>query len=256
MARDAPTSALNRLDLPTFGSPTIDVQPFAKEAPAPGVVQQRRQSGHQRVDRRRKRAGIDKMITLLGKIDRRLEARDQIEERRVDVRDRARQRAVELIEGRARLQRRRRLNQIGDRFGLHQIDPSIEKRAQRKLAGLRQARAACNRGADHRMKDHRAPVRAQLDDVVSRIRSGRRKRRGDDVIDRVHRPARAGHDVRIVRGGRVQTDLGERGVTRNERPFVREEALGDSRRARTTQTNDTNAAATRRRRDGDYGVGG
>ena len=44
------------------------------------------------------------------------------------------QRAVELIERDARLQRRRRLDQIGDRLGLHQIALAVEEGAQRELA--------------------------------------------------------------------------------------------------------------------------
>ena len=56
--------------------------------------------------------------------------------------DRARQRAVELIERRARLQRRHGVDQIVHRLRLHQIDPTVEKRAQRELAGLGQPRAA------------------------------------------------------------------------------------------------------------------
>ena len=48
----------------------------------------------------------------------------------------------ELIERRARLQRRHGVDQIGDGFGLHQIDPAVEERAQRELARLGEPRAA------------------------------------------------------------------------------------------------------------------
>ena len=50
------------------------------------------------------------MVTLVGKIDRRLEPRDQIEQRGVDVADCARERALELLVGRvlARSERRGR----------------------------------------------------------------------------------------------------------------------------------------------------
>ena len=61
---------------------------------------------------------------------------------RIDAGDRARERAFQLIECRSRLQRRGRIDQIGDRLGLHQIDPAVEKRAQREFAGLGEPRAA------------------------------------------------------------------------------------------------------------------
>ena len=90
------------------------------------------------------------MIALFGKVDRRLEPRDQVEQRGVDARDRAgRQRAVQLIERGPRLQRRHRIDEIGDRFGLRQIDAAVQIRAQRELAGLRQPRARRHGRGDH-----------------------------------------------------------------------------------------------------------
>ena len=56
-------------------------------------------------------------------------------------------RAVQLIEGGARLQRRDRIDQIGDRLRLHQVDPAVHERAQRELARLGEAGAGGNRGA-------------------------------------------------------------------------------------------------------------
>ena len=56
-----------------------------------------------------------------------LESRDEIEQRRVMPAIRARQRAVELIERRARLQRRRCLDQIVDRSACMRIDPAVEE---------------------------------------------------------------------------------------------------------------------------------
>ena len=58
---------------------------------------------------------------------------------------RARQRAFELIERRARLQRRHRVDQIRDRFGLHQIDAAVQVGAQRELARLGEPRAGLHR---------------------------------------------------------------------------------------------------------------
>ena len=86
--------------------------------------------------------GLDEVIALFGKIDRRFEPRDQIEQRRVDRRRSPSSVCLQLIERGAGLQRRDRIDQIGDRFGLRQIDPAVQKRAQRELAGLREPRAA------------------------------------------------------------------------------------------------------------------
>ena len=78
------------------------------------------------------------MVTLIRKVERRFEPGDEIEQLRVEVGDLARQRTLELIEGRARLQRRRRGDEIRDRLGLDQIELAAQERAQREFAGLRE----------------------------------------------------------------------------------------------------------------------
>ena len=86
-----PTSALNRLDLPTFGAPTIATcSPSRTSRPRLALGEQR--VGLARRSRRSRRASarrLDEVIALVGKIDRRLEPRDQIEQRRIESRDRA-----------------------------------------------------------------------------------------------------------------------------------------------------------------------
>ena len=57
------------------------------------------------------------------------------------------QRALELIERGARLQRRDRLDEVGDGFGLNEIELAVEKRAQRELARLGEPRASDHRAA-------------------------------------------------------------------------------------------------------------
>ena len=88
---------------------------------------------------------LDEVIALVGKIERRLEAHDEIEQLRVDLARSPRQRAFELIERGARLQRRHRVDQIGDGFRLDQIELAVEERAQRELAGLGKPRAGVHR---------------------------------------------------------------------------------------------------------------
>ena len=143
IARDAPASALNRLDLPDVRlADDRDLQTFANQPAAARVAEQRGRALEQIVDRRRQRARLDEVITLVRKIDRRLEPRDQIEQRRVDRGDGARQRAVELIERRARLQRRRPpRSDRATASACVQIDPPVQKRAQRELARLGEPRA-------------------------------------------------------------------------------------------------------------------
>ena len=67
---------------------------------------------------------------------------------------RARERAFELVHCRARLQRRDRVDEIGDRFGLHQVEPAVEIRAQRELARLGQPRARRHRHLDDPPEQH------------------------------------------------------------------------------------------------------
>ena len=142
IARPARSSALNRLDLPTFGLP-----PIATRAPSrisrPRLASQSSvaELALDRSQRRARFACLDEVIALVRKIERRLELRGQIEQLGVDLGDALGQRAFELIERRARLQRRDRVDEIGDRLGLHEIDPAVEKRAQRELAGLGEPRA-------------------------------------------------------------------------------------------------------------------
>ena len=134
---------------------------------------------------RPQRAGVDEVIALIGKIDRRFEARVEIEQRRVDLRDGPRQRTVQLIESRAGLKRRRGVDEIGDGLGLREIDPAVQKCPERKLAWLGEPGARRHRRGDDRAQNDRASVGAQLNDIVPGIGVGRRKIGGDDVIDRV-----------------------------------------------------------------------
>ena len=109
------------------------------------------------------------MKSLVGKIERRLEPRGQIEQRGVDRGDRRGERALELIHRRARLERRDGVDQIGDGLGLHEIEPAVEVRAQRELARLGQPRAGRHRQFDDAPQQQRAAVPADLDDVVARV---------------------------------------------------------------------------------------
>ena len=87
IARSTPASALNRLDLPAFGRPAITtvraLADHACRAPRPpssaSIVGDDRRPMLAPIASR-----LDEVIALVGKIERRLELRDQIEQRRVD----------------------------------------------------------------------------------------------------------------------------------------------------------------------------
>ena len=102
----------------------------------------------------------------------------------VDFGDRFGQRALELIERGARLQRRHGVDQIGDGFRLRQIDPAVEKRTKRELAGLSEAGAAAHRRRDDCRQNDRTAVRAELDDVLAGVGMRRRKKCRDDLVAR------------------------------------------------------------------------
>ena len=113
----------------------------------------------------------DEVIALVGKIQRRLELRDDVEQLLLDRADRRRQRAFELIERRPRLQRRDGVDQIGDRLRLDEIELLIEERAKRELAWLREPRAGVDRGAKDRAQDNGTAVRRNFNHVLARCTS-------------------------------------------------------------------------------------
>ena len=146
------------------------------------------------------------------------------------ARDRLRQRPLQLIERRARLQRRDRVDQIGDRLCLRQIDPAVQERAQRELPRLGETRAARHRRGDDGAQHDRASVGAELDDVLAGVRMrGRESRsRRRDRWRRRNGPAEAGPMRGCVSARRsaspasqtscrLQPDQCERRVARLER---------------------------------------
>src|SRR6187399_2037399 len=110
------------------------------------------------------------MVALVRKIQRRLDSRDQIKQLAVDLSYPLRECPLELIERRAGLQRRHRVDEIRHRFGLDQIETAVQKRAERELTWLRQARAAGHGILQDLPEHHRTPVRADFDDILAGIR--------------------------------------------------------------------------------------
>ncbi len=128
-----------------------------------------------------------------------------------------------------------------------EIDPPVQKRAQRELAGLGEPRAGVHRRCTIASKHHRAAMRAQLDDVFARVGMRRGKIRGDDLIDRRRRRPRSGLQRGPSRTSRAAAASAPRCV-------IERDAI--DMRVGAADPHDADAAASRRRRDRDDGVGG
>ena len=144
---------------------------------------------------------IDEVITVLGKIERRLEPRAHREQLGARFTDRARQRAFELVACGARLCRRYRLDEIGDGLGLHKIELAVKESAERELAGQRWSRALVHRTPHYPTEGFPWPL---ISTTSSPMQNAGRKPRADDLI----------HDAPGLAGTRVFADVTERGATR------------------------------------------
>ncbi len=111
---------------------------FADDAAGARLTEQSSEARGNRVEFAAGLVAGEEVKTFLGEIERRFEPRRQIEQRGIRRGDLAGQRALQLIHRRLRLNQRHRIDEITDRFGLHEIEPAVEIRAQRELAGLRQ----------------------------------------------------------------------------------------------------------------------
>ena len=186
---------------------------------------------------------VHEVIPLIGEIERRLHSSDQVEQLCIDAGDPARQGSVELIERCARLQRRHRIDEIGDGFGLDEIHPAVQKRAQRELAGLGKACAAVHRFFNNVVQHRRAAVRADLDDVFTGIgvRSGE--------VGRDHMIA----DIASAPGG-IRPDTRKRRVSGAKLRREAQHGAGNLNGQWATHSDDPNPATSRGRRDGDDSV--
>ena len=173
------------------------------------------------------------MVALVRKIDRGLQARGKFEQRRIDLVNARRQSAFELIESRARLQRRDGFDEILYGLCLHQIDTSMQIGAKRELARLGQPRSRLHGGVDDRAQEHGAAVRADLQDVFTRVGMRRGKERQHRAIDR----------------GLARTHMRERGVPGLQRRRSPGQRQRDVACRRSADANDPDAATAWRRCD-------
>ena len=208
MARSAPTSALNRLDLPTLGRPAITtVAPSRIKRPRARVGEQRVDRGHdRRVDADWRRPTARRSDNPRPGKSSDASSRAMRSNSSASMCGDARgQRAVELIERHARLQRRGRVDQIGHRLGLHQIALAVEERAQRELARLGEPRAGAHGRAHDAVEQDRAAVRADLDDVLAGVGVWRREaeRRRRRRAPRRPTASRTLHRATVARAARA-----------------------------------------------------
>ena len=157
------------------------------------------------------------------------------------------ERALELVHGRARLERRDSVHEIGNGFGLYQVQSAVEVGTQRELAGLGQPRARRHRELDDAAKQHRAAVRADLHDVFT----GEGTRRGEER----RRSRGRGHARRAAVVSARRCPASVACLARKSFDASRQR-LRDGMRLGTRQADDADAAASGRRRDGGDGVGG
>ena len=130
-----------------------------------------------------------------------------------------------------------RLDQIGDGFGLHQVELVVQECPLGKLARLRGPGAQFERPVDQPLQDERAAVALQLEDVLAGEGLRRRKVEGNTAVDHL-----AGGIDEIAQG---------RVTGSRQRP---DHLPCDVRYAGTRQPHDTEAAGSPRRGDGADGV--
>jgi hypothetical protein len=114
----------------------------------------------------------------------------------------------------------------------------VQVRAQRELARLREPCAGSDRSGNNRVQKDRTPVRADLDDVLTGVGSGRLEVRHDGAI--VHTLAAHPHERRMSRL--------ERGMIRDRR--------GDRDGVWSADAHHTDPTTSGRCSNGDDGVVG
>ena len=133
----------------------------------------------------------------------------------------ARQAALELLQRVSALRGRPRVDQVGGRFGLDQVELPVQDRAPSELPGCGEPRAGGHQRR-HRFGRHEQPaVRRDLDQVLPGVGARRRKAGREHVIDE-------------LRGDRMQEVRAARGPggRARERPQA---ATRDVERARPRQ---------------------
>lgn len=131
--------------------------------------------------------GFEEVDFLLGKIQRRLHQHAQVDHALDQRMHGLREHAVERTRGRARGGFGAGLDQVGDGFGLGQVQLVVEEGAARKLAGLGHAQADAVAGPQaarqQQLHHHRAAVALQLEHILAGVGMRRRKPQRDAPIN-------------------------------------------------------------------------
>jgi len=120
---------------------------------------------------------------LFGKIQRRFHQHAQLDQARHQRMNLARKITRQRAQGRACRRRGTRFDQVGDRFGLYQVQLVIEKRALRKFTGLREARPELKAAAQQHLHDHRPAVSLKFENILAGKGVWRRKVKQDALVD-------------------------------------------------------------------------
>ena len=101
--------------------------------------------------------------------------------------DGLRELALQGTHGGAGGARGRRIDQIGDRFGLRQIHLAVEKGAAAEFAGFGQPGAEVEAAGEQHLHDDRAAVALQFEDVFAGKRMRIREKQQNSAVDRSRR---------------------------------------------------------------------
>ncbi len=140
---------------------------------------------------------LEEVDLLVREVERGLDQCAQFDDSLGQCIDLARERATERAGGRARRGLGAGIDQVGDGFGLRQVEFAVEERALRELAWLRQAQmrqsralrggfdfgAGLETARQQQLQYHRSAMGLQLEDVFAGIRTRRREVERQTAVD-------------------------------------------------------------------------
>ena len=185
IASSSPASRLSRLDLPTFGWPaSTTCRPERSRLPCCARASVSVERAAQPLEPAAGVGAVQRIDLLLGEVERSLGERAQLDQLIDERADRAGELAAQAAHRAPRGGLGRRVDHVGDRFGLREVELVVEKGAARELAGLREPRAELERAAQQHREDERAAVALELEHVLAGVGMRRGEVERDAVVDR------------------------------------------------------------------------
>ena len=129
----------------------------------------------------------EKVDLFLGKIDGRFDVGAQIDQCVGEALHHAREFALQRAHGGACGFARSRIDEIGDGFGLRQVDLVVVKRALGEFAWARAPRSELEAPLDQLLDDHGPAMALQLDHMLAGIGKRAGKEQRDSDVDRIAR---------------------------------------------------------------------